>query len=101
LGLDVTLRNSGENAAKSGAEIACREEVPEKERGNSLAGFPGGSGSHFFLGVEVTEMRMAGAARSATLAAVGKGKSTQTGTVLGSGHGSLLNNKSLAVSFKL
>jgi len=90
-GLDVTLSNSGENAAKSGAEIACGEKIPEKERRNSLTGFPGGARLHFFFGVEITEMRMAGAARSAALAAVGKAKSTQTGTVLDSGHGSLLN----------
>src|SRR5260370_16475256 len=33
------------------------------------------------LGVERAEMRVAGAARSAALAAIGKGESTQTGTV--------------------
>jgi len=50
-----------------------------------------GEGFGFLLGMEVTEMRVAGAARSAALAAIGKGESTQTGTVFGvnGGHGSL------------
>jgi len=50
-----------------------------------------GEGFRFLLGVEVAQVRVAGAARSAALAAIGKGESTQTGTVLGvnGGHGSL------------
>jgi hypothetical protein len=50
-----------------------------------------GEAFSFLLGVEVAEMLVAGAARSAALAAIGKGKSTQAGTVFGSfgGHGSL------------
>jgi hypothetical protein len=41
-----------------------------------------GEGFGFLLGVEVTKMQMAGTAWSAALAAIGKGESTKTGTVL-------------------
>jgi len=40
-----------------------------------------GEAFSFLLGVEVTKMRVAGAARSAALAAIGKGEKTQIGTV--------------------
>jgi lipid-binding SYLF domain-containing protein len=43
----------------------------------------GGERFGFLLGVEVTEMQVAGAARSAALAAIGEGEGTQVGgTVL-------------------
>ena len=73
-----------------GAEIACGEIIAKEERRYSLASLFGGLGFGFLFGVEVTEMRMAGAARSAALAAIGKGESTQAGTVFGVnfGHGS-------------
>jgi len=82
------------------AEIASGQQFCGKEAGDVLAGLFCGEGFGFLLGVEVAEVRMAGAARSAALAAIGKGESTQTGTVLFiggrktakgafSGHGSL------------
>ena len=76
------------------AELRSQAEsrfVERKEGRYVLTGLFGGEGFGFFLGVEVAEMRMAGAARSAALAAIGKGKSTQIGTVFGTnrGHGSL------------
>jgi len=43
------------------------------------------------LGMEVTEILMAGAARSAALAAVGKGEGAQTGTVLFAGGRKMAN----------
>jgi hypothetical protein len=71
-----------------------------EERRYVLTGLFCGEGFGFLLGVEVAQMRVARAARSAALAAIGKGESTQTGTVLliggrktangtFSGHGSL------------
>jgi hypothetical protein len=56
------------------AEIASGQQFCGKEAGDVLAGLFSGLG--FFLGVEVAEMRVAGAARSAALAAIGKGEST-------------------------
>jgi hypothetical protein len=53
-GLEVTLRDSGENPAEGGVEIACGEEIAEKERRYSLASLFSGLGLRFLLGVEVT-----------------------------------------------
>ena len=77
------------------AELRSQAEsrfVERKEGRYVLTGLFGGEGFGFFLGVEITEMRMAGTARSAALAAIGKAESTQTGTVLDGGHGSLLKS---------
>jgi hypothetical protein len=46
-----------------------------------------GQGFSFFLGMEVTEMQMAGAARHAALAAIGKGESAQVGGTVFLGFG--------------
>jgi hypothetical protein len=84
-GLEVTLCDGRENAAHGGAEIAGGEVIAEKERRYGFPGLFGGLGLRFLLGVEVAEVQVAGAARGAALAAIGKGKSTQTGTVLFTG----------------
>jgi hypothetical protein len=64
------------------AEIAGGKQFCGKKARNVLTDLLGGEGFSFLLDVEVTEVQVAGAARSAALAAVGKGESTQTGTVL-------------------
>jgi hypothetical protein len=80
-GLEVTLRDSGEDTAQGGAEIAGGKVISEKERRYILTSLFRGLRLRFLLGVERAEMQVAGAARSAALAAIGKGESTQTGTV--------------------
>ena len=80
-GLEVPLRDRGENAAQGDVEIAGGEVIAQKERRYGFAGLLSGLGLRFLLGVEVAVMRVAGAARSAAVAAIGKGESTQTGTV--------------------
>jgi hypothetical protein len=72
---------------EGGAEIACGEVIAKEERRYSLASLFSGFGLRFLLGVEAAEMRVTGAARSAALAAIGKGESTQTGTVFFIGSG--------------
>jgi hypothetical protein len=73
----------GAKEARHGdAEIACGQQFCGKEARNVLTDLLGGEGFGFFLGVEVTEMQVAGAARSAALAAIGKGESARVaGTV--------------------
>jgi len=80
-GFDVAAGDGGKHAAQGGTEITGAQIVAVKERRNVLSGLLGGEGFSFPLGMEVAEMRMAGAARSAALAAIGKSESTQTGTV--------------------
>ena len=80
-GLEVPLGDGGENAAQGDVEIAGGEVIAQKERRYGFAGLFGGLGLRFFLGVEVAVMRVAGASRSAAVAAIGKGESTQAGTV--------------------
>jgi hypothetical protein len=63
---------SSEEPGHGCAEIASGEQFCGKEARDVLTDLLGGEGFGFFLGTEVTEMRMAGAARSAALAAVGK-----------------------------
>jgi hypothetical protein len=70
---------SSEEPGHGCAEIASGEQFCGKEARDVLTDLLGGEGFGFFLGMEVTEMRMAGAARSAALAAVGKGEGTQLG----------------------
>jgi hypothetical protein len=91
-GLEVALGDSGENPAQGGAEIDCGEVIAEEERRYIFTGLFGGLGLRFLFGMEVTEMRMAGTARSAALAAIGKGEETQIGTVFRTerGHKRLL-----------
>jgi hypothetical protein len=82
LGLDLALGYGGEKPSHGGAEITSGKQIREKEGRYVLAGLFCGEGFGFLLAVEVAEMRVTGAARSAALAAIGKGESTQTGTVL-------------------
>jgi len=53
-GLDVTLRDSGENPAEGGAEIACGEVIAKEEGRYSLTRLLGGFGLRFLLGMEGT-----------------------------------------------
>jgi hypothetical protein len=80
-GLEVPLGDSGENVAQGDVEIAGGEVIAQKERRYSFAVLLSGLGLRFLLGIEVAVMRVAGASRSAALAAIGKGESAQTGTV--------------------
>jgi len=79
LGLDLALGYGGEKPSHGGAEITSGKQIREKEGRYVLAGLFCGQGFGFLLAVEVAEMRVAGAARSAALAAIGKGESTQVG----------------------
>jgi len=81
-GFYITAGDGAEDTSHGAAEIASGEQFCWKEARDVLADLFGGETFGFLLGVEVAEMRMAGAARSAALAAIGKGESTQTGTVL-------------------
>jgi hypothetical protein len=75
----VSSAVSSEEPGHGCAEIASGEQFCGKEARDVLTDLLGGEGFGFFLGMEVTEMRMAEAARSAALAAVGKGEGTQIG----------------------
>ncbi len=75
-GLDLTLGDSAKEPRHGNAEIASGKQFCWKEARNVLTDLLGGEGFGFFLGMEVTKMQVAGAARSAALAAIGKGEST-------------------------
>jgi len=81
-GFDLAAGDGAEEASQCASEIAGRHVMPGEVRRYILAGLFGDEGLGFLLGMEVAEMRMAGAARSAALAAIGKGERTQAGTVL-------------------
>jgi len=78
-GLDLTLSDCAKEPSHGSAEITGGQQFCWKEARNVLTDLLGGEGFSFLLGVEVTEMQVAGAARSAALAAIGKGESTQVG----------------------
>jgi hypothetical protein len=82
---------AGEDIAESGAEIAGGKVAAGEPRGNVAADGLGGVGLCFLTGMKAAETRMAGKARRAALAAIGKGERTQGRAVLGatSRHGSL------------
>jgi hypothetical protein len=90
-GFDLALSDAREDAGQGGAEIAGGDITIGEERGYIAANLLSGQGSGFSFGMEATEMRMAGEPRSATLAAIGEGESTQVRAVLRAigGHGSL------------
>jgi len=73
-GLELTLRDSGEDTAQGGAKIAGGKVISEKEGRYILSSLFRGLRLRFLLGVERAEMRVAGAARSAAVAAIGKVK---------------------------
>jgi hypothetical protein len=86
LGLNLALGDGAEEARHGNAEIASGLQFCWKEARNIFTDLLGGEGFDFLLGVEVAEMQVAGAARSAALAAIGKGESAQVdGTVLFAG----------------
>ena len=89
-GFDVAARDDGKDAAEDGGELRSAQNLAAKQRGQILTGLFCDEGFCFPLGVIAAEMLVARAARSAALAAIGKGESTQPGTVLDSRHGSLL-----------
>jgi hypothetical protein len=80
-GFYIAAGDGAEDASHGAAEIASGQQFCWKEARDVLADLFGGETFGFLLGVEVAEIRMAGTARSAALAAIGKGESTQTGTV--------------------
>jgi len=81
-GLNLALSDSAKEPRHGNAEIASGQQFYRKEARNVLTDVLGGEGCGFLLGMEVAEMQVAGAARRAALAAVGKGEGAQTGTVL-------------------
>jgi hypothetical protein len=81
-GFYVAADDGGDEASEGGAEIAGGEVVAGEEVVEVFAEGIGGAGSSFFLGVVEAEVAILGGARSAALAAIGKGESAQTGTVL-------------------
>jgi len=91
-GFDVAADDGGEEASKSGAEIAGGEVVAGEEVSQVFAEFLRREGLGFFLGVVEAEVGMAGDARGAAPAAVGEGEQTRGYAVLFAErrHGSLL-----------
>jgi hypothetical protein len=91
-GLNVAEDDGGQEAAEGGAEIAGGEVFAGEEIGEVACEFIGRTGLGVFAGVVRTEVRMAGGAGSAALAAIGEGETTQGLAVLWTkrGHGSLL-----------
>ena len=91
-GLEVAASDGGEEASESGGEVAGGEVVAGEEVFEVAGEFVGGEEASFFQGVVETEMRMAGGAGSAALAAVSKRETTQGHAVLWGdrGHGWLL-----------
>ncbi len=81
-GFDLTLGDSGEEASEGGAEIAGGHIAAGKVIGDILAGLLASEGLRFLAGVEGAEVRMAVTARSAALAAIGKGERTQRRAVV-------------------
>jgi hypothetical protein len=81
LGLKLTLGDGGEKTAQGAAEVAGGEITARKEGGYIPASFLGGERLRFLSSMEGAQVRMAGAAGSAALAAIGESESTQAGTV--------------------
>lgn len=73
-GLYVPLRDSRENPAEGGAKIACGKIIAKEERRYSLPSLLSGLRFRFLLGMEGAQMQVAGAARGAALASIGKVK---------------------------
>ena len=83
----MALGDCGEEASQGGAETAGGHIAAGKMIGDILAGFLASKVLRFLACVERAEVRMAGTAGNAALAAIGKGERTQRGTVLGAiGH---------------
>jgi hypothetical protein len=88
-GLDVALGRGGEEAAEGGVEIAGGKITAGKEIGDVAADVLGGLGLRLLARVKAAELPIAGRARSAAAAAVGKGEGTQRRRT-SCRHGSLL-----------
>jgi len=91
-GLNVSADDGGQEAAEGGAEIAGGKVLAGEKIGQVAAKLIGSAGLGFLAGVVRAEVGMMGGAGSATLAAVGKGETTQGLAVLWAkrGHGWLL-----------
>jgi hypothetical protein len=76
------LGDGGEEASEGRAEIAGGQIVAGKVVGDIPAGGLASEGLRFLAGVERAEIRVAVSARSAALAAIGKGERTQRRTVV-------------------
>jgi hypothetical protein len=74
-GFDLALSDRTEGPRQGNAEVASGKQFCWKEARYVLADLFCGEAFGFLLGVEVTEMQVARAARSAALAAIGKGES--------------------------
>ena len=96
--LYASLGHAGEDVAESGAEIAGGKVTAGEQSGNIAADGLGGLGLCFLTGMKTAETRMAGKARSAAFAAIGKGERTQGRAVLGAKgrHGCLQKVKDLS-----
>jgi len=81
-GFDIAADDGGNEAAEDGGKIVGGEVLSRKEIGQFAGELIGGAGLGFFAGVVEAEVGMIGGAGSATLAAVGKGKTTQGHAVL-------------------
>jgi hypothetical protein len=81
-GFDLTLGDSGEETSEGRAEIAGGQIVAGKVVGDIPAGGLASEGLGLLAGVERAKVRMTVSARSAALAAIGKGERTQGRTVL-------------------
>jgi hypothetical protein len=79
---DVAAGDASKKAAESSSQIAGGKEVPGEEVSEVAAELVCGIELRLFASVEATELQVAGLARSATAAAVGKGKGTQGRAVL-------------------
>lgn len=79
---EVAANGCGQEKAKGGVEITGRKIVAGEEMGDFAANFLGSVGLSFLVGMEATEIRMAGLARSTAAAAVSEGERTQGRTVL-------------------
>jgi len=75
-GFNLALGDGAKGPRQGYAEIAGGKQFCGKKARNVLTDLLGGEGFSFLLGMEVAEMQVAGVARSAALAAVGKGEST-------------------------
>src|SRR5580704_11721897 len=90
-GFDLALGDGGEEASQREGKVASRHIVAGKKKGDILAGLFAAEGLRLLAGVEGAEMRMAVAAWTAAVAAIGERERTQGRAVLGvtSRHGSL------------
>jgi len=80
---DLAAGNGGKEAAQGGGQITGGEIIAGEEIGEVAAKLFGGLDLRLLAGVEATELRVAGLARSAAAAAIDEGEGTQGRAVLG------------------